>query len=81
MDYEYLPLLQDCHSWNKKKNLVPGDNVLVADSTAPHSSWLMGTVQDTFANKQGLVRAAGVKTKNSVLERPITKLYLLQVAQ
>lgn len=79
---EYLPLLQERNTWNKEKiNLVPGDIVLIADPTAPRSSWLLGRVQDTFADKRGFVQSARVKTKTSVLERRITNLCLSQVAQ
>lgn len=79
---EYLPLLQERHKWNKeKRNLVQGDIVLIADSTAPRSSWLLGRVLDIFADKRGFVRSARIKTKTSILERPITKLCLLQAAQ
>lgn len=74
--------MQERHRWNKeKRNLVPGDIVLIADSTAPCNSWLLGKIERTFVDKNGLVRSASVKTKTSVLERPIAKLCLLQTAQ
>lgn len=79
---EYLPLLQERHKWNKKRpNLAPGDIVLIADSTAPRSSWLLGKIEETFMDKKGFVSSALVKTKTNTLERPITKLCLLQTAQ
>ncbi|KAL7840982.1 hypothetical protein SRHO_G00246730 [Serrasalmus rhombeus] len=52
---EYLPLLQERQKWTKKKrNLVPGDIVLVADTTAPRNSWVLGRVLKTFPDKKGL---------------------------
>lgn len=40
---EYFHLLQERQRWCKeKRSLDPGDIVLVADATAPHSSLLLG---------------------------------------
>ena len=64
----------------RPKGLVPGDIVLIADATAPRGSWLLGRVLETYADKKGLVRSARVKTKTSTLDRPITKLCLIQEA-
>ncbi|TDH06297.1 hypothetical protein EPR50_G00132240 [Perca flavescens] len=52
---EYIPLLQERQRWSKdKRSFVAGDIVLVADSTAPRGSWLLGKVLQTFPDKQGL---------------------------
>lgn len=78
---EYLPLLQERHKWNqKRRNLLPGDIVLVADSGAPRGAWPLGRVLETFSDKRGLVRSVKVKTRTNVIERPVTKLCLLQEA-
>lgn len=75
---EYLPLLQERQKWNKeRRSFVPGDIVVIVDSTAPRGSWLMGRVLEVFPDKNGLVRSVRVQTKTSVLERPVTKLCLL----
>lgn len=75
---EYLPLLQKRQKWNKeKRSFVPGDFVVIVDSTAPHGSWLMGRVLEDFPDKNGLVRPVRVQTKTNILERPVTKLCLL----
>lgn len=56
---EYLPLLQARQKWTIKRcNLVPDDVVLVADSIAPHNSWLLGRVLETLADRRGWVRSA-----------------------
>lgn len=79
---EYLALLQKRQKWNRKKrNLVPGDIVIVMDSTAPRGSWLLGRVIETFPDKHGVVRSVHLKTKVNVLERPVTKLCLLNAAE
>ena len=51
--------------------------MLIVDDSAPRGSWLMGKVEKTVPDAKGLVRRAFVKTKTSVLERPVDKLCLL----
>jgi len=75
---EYLPLLQEHQKWTQeKRNFVPGDLVMVVDSTAPRGSWMLGRVLEIFPDKRGLVRVVCLKTKTNIIERPITKIYLL----
>ncbi len=72
---EYLPLLQERQKWTKeRRNLVLGDIVLLADSSAPRNSWMLGRVLETFPDKKGLVRSVRVQTKTNILVRPVTKL-------
>lgn len=79
---EYLPLLQEHQRWSKdKRSFLTGDIVIVADSTAPRGFWLLGKVLQTLPDTNGLVRSVKVQTKCSVLERPITKICLLQEAE
>lgn len=66
---EYLPLLQERQKWNqRKKNLKPGDMVIIMDSSAPRGSWPLGKVPETIHDKKGLVRSAPLKTKTNILE-------------
>ncbi len=58
-------------------NFIPGDIVLVLDPTAPRGSWPLGRVLETFPDDKGLVRTVKIKTKSSVLERPVGKICLL----
>ncbi len=79
---EYLPLLQERQKWSwKRRNLVPGDIVVVMDSAAPRGSWLLGRVLETFPDKKDLVRSVRLQTKTNILERPVTKLCLVQEAE
>ncbi|KAL2092716.1 hypothetical protein ACEWY4_012514 [Coilia grayii] len=72
---EYLLLLQERQKWmDVKRNLNVGDIVLVVDPTAPRGSWPLARVLETKPDGRGLVRSVKLKTKTSVLERPITKL-------
>ena len=75
---EYLPDLQNRQKWfQPKRNVQIGDIVLIVDDQAPRNSWPMGLVYETHEDKQGLVRSAKIKTKTTVLTRPVTKLCVL----
>lgn len=79
---EYLPLLQERQRWNKeRRSLMSGDIVLITDPTAPRSSWLLGKVLQTYPDRKGLVHSAQVQTKTSIVDRPVTKLCLMQEAE
>lgn len=76
---EYLPLLQERQKWNEqRKNLKPGDIVIIMDPTAPRSSWPLARVLEAFQDKKKIVRSVRLQTKSSIIERPVTKLCLLQ---
>ena len=75
---EYIPILQKRQKWlQPKRNVAVGDLVLLTDSSMPRNMWLMGKVVKIVPDKKGLVRRVQVRTKSSVLERPIDKLVLL----
>ena len=78
---EYVPTLQQRHKWLlNKRNLAVNDLVLVVDKTVPRSRWLLGRVTKVFPGEDSRVRTAEVKTKDSSLTRPVTKLCLLEEA-
>ena len=56
------------------------DLVLVVDKTVPRSRWLLGRVTKVFPGEDSSIRTAEVKTKDSSLTRPVTKLCLLEEA-
>lgn len=75
---EYLPMMQKRQMWTRpRRNPTPGDIVLIADATAPRGSWLMGKILDVKAGAKGLVHSVHLRTRTSILERPVTKLCLL----
>ncbi|KAK7877121.1 hypothetical protein WMY93_032173 [Mugilogobius chulae] len=79
---EYLPSLQERQKWNRvRRNFIPGDIVMLVDDMAPRNSWITARVLDTVSDKNGLVRTVRIKTKTSILDRPITKVCLLQEAE
>ena len=74
---EYLPALQVRQKWIRPhRNVAAGDVCLVKDNT-PRCCWLLGRVTSVVKDTHGLVRSAAVKTKTSVLDRPISKLVML----
>jgi len=79
---EYLPQLQERQKWiGVKRNLTVGDLVIIMDSTAPRNSWPVGRVIQSFPDRRGFVRQVRIKTRSSCLDRPITKVCLLQEAE
>lgn len=78
---EYVPTLQQRSKWLlNKRNLAVNDLVLVVDNNLPRCRWLLGRVTEVFPGRDSHVRTAEVKTKNSRLVRPVTKLCLLEEA-
>ena len=75
---EYLPSLQERQKWFRpRRNFTVGDTVIVDEST-PRNVWPIGRITEVFPDRDGFVRRVRVKTKTSTLERPITKLCLLE---
>lgn len=76
---EYLPSLQSRQKWTiPRRNFQVGDVVLIADYAAPRNAWIMGRIIDTFPDVKGHVRRVTVQTKTNKLDRPVSKLCLLQ---
>lgn len=76
---EYLPLLQERQKWTRpSRNFAVGDIVLIVDDSAPRNTWITGKVIQTIPDKSGMVRQVKIKTKTNTLDRPITKICLLQ---
>ena len=76
---EYLPTLQMRNKWTKVKRCVSvGDLVLIAEEITPRHVWPLGLVIHVNKGRDGLVRSVRLKTKSSVLVRPITKVVLLE---
>ena len=75
---EYLPQLQQRQKWHcTQTHLSINDMVIVCDYSMPHTNWLLGRVLETFSDDSGLVRNTRIRTKHSILLRPIPKLVYL----
>jgi hypothetical protein len=79
---EYLPVLQERQKWiGERRNLEVDDLVLVVDKNIPRGRWLLGRcMKPVFPGRDGRIRTAEIKTKESSLIRPISKLCLLEEA-
>ena len=76
---EYVPALQQRQKWAREKgNLKVNDLVMLVDENSSRGRWLLGRVMKIFPGHDQRVRVGEVKTKNSTLVRPISKLVLLE---
>ena len=76
---EYIPMIQFRKKWLvEKRNIQPGDIVLVHEEGIPRRTWPLGRVMKVNSGSDGLVRSAEVKTRWTILTRPVTKLCLLE---
>ena len=76
---EYLPTLQLRQKWRTpRRNIAPGDLVLLVDENVKRGQWPLGKVSEVFHGRDGLVRSAKVFTRGVTLTRPVTKLCFLE---
>ena len=77
---EYLTSLREfCHSTgNNTQTIGVGDVVLIHDDT-PQIQWRLGVIEHLNKGKDGLARSANVRTSTGQTNRPIAKLYPLEV--
>ena len=78
--HEYLTSLREFHraSGNNSQQVKVGDVVLIHDE-GPRISWRLAVIKNLITGGDGLVRAADIQTSTGRTNRPITKLYPLEV--
>lgn len=77
---DYLQQLQVRSKWRvPTKNIGVGDIVIIKEDNLPAGKWALGRVQELHPGKDGYVRVVSIKTKSSLLKRPINKLILLPI--
>ena len=81
--HEYLTSLREYHKkttgyGTTKQRITVGDVVLVQDD-GPRINWRLAVVEELIVGRDGLVRAAHVRTVNGRTNRPISKLCPLEV--
>ncbi|XP_044570129.1 uncharacterized protein LOC123257009 [Drosophila ananassae] len=75
---EYAPVLTRRTKWFEKvPPITIGSIVVIVDELLPRNLWLKGRVIDTMMAKDGQVRRVTIKTQHRVLERPATKIAVL----
>jgi hypothetical protein len=77
---EYLTALREHHrvTGNNNQMITVGDVVQVHDD-GPRSQWKLAVIQELIPGNDGKIRAAAIKTKNGLTNRPISRLYPLEV--
>lgn len=77
---EYLNTLRQRSKWRTEKNNVKvGDVVVLIEKNVPPNGWLLCKIIDVHPGTDGLVRVVTLKTKTTVLDRPVTKICPLPV--
>lgn len=77
---EYLSNLQQKVKWHKNEpNIKIGDLVLIKNEGLPPLCWRLARVVNTHPGSDNKVRVVTLKTENSELKRPITKLCKLPI--
>ena len=78
--HEYLTSLREFHrtTGTNEQSIKTGDVVLVYDE-GPRSSWKLAVIEDLIRGGDGLVRAAHIRTSTGYTNRPVSKLYPLEV--
>ena len=76
---EFLSTLNTRNKWvDQKRNVAPGDVVLLVDPSNPRGKWPLGRFQEAFKGPDGHVRVVRVKSAGKEYLRPITKLCPLE---
>ena len=62
----------------REEKLKVGDIVIVISPDSPRAHWPLAKVTEVFPGKDGKVRVAQVQLGKKLLQRPVTKLCLLE---
>ncbi len=84
---EYLVELRENHKMHTEKkalNIRPGDVVFIYEDGVKRNKWPMGIIQECIVGKDGVTRGATVRRlgeggKPSLVNRPLQKLYPMEV--
>ena len=64
----------------KPSTLSVGEVVIIASDERNRGKWPLGIVEELFPGRDGVIRAAKVKTSNGHLERAVNHLYPLELS-
>lgn len=77
---EYLPELTCRTKWYEKAQpLRVGDIVVIVDQKLPRNNYPKARVVEVFPGPDGQIRRAKIQTNNTILERPTSKLAVLNI--
>ena len=78
MEEGVLVVMQERRKWqHPQRSLVEGDVVIIREENVPRNAWSLALVVRVEPDTQGLVRSVVVKTRETMLRRPINKLVLI----
>jgi len=77
---EYLALLVQKGRQVAETTAKIGDVVLIGSEDKKRFQWPLGIIVELFPGRDGAVRVARLKTKHGFLERPLQRLYPLEMA-
>ena len=79
--HEYLTSLREFHrtTGTNERSIKQGDIVLIHNEDA-RSTWRLAVVENLIQGGDGLVRAADIRTSTGHTNRPVTKLYPLEIS-
>lgn len=77
---DYVHNMQQRYKW-RDQNPEPreGDVVLIKEDDLPPSRWLLGKIVTKHPDAHNVTRVVTLRTKNSLIKRPISKLVVLPV--
>ncbi|MBM6549463.1 hypothetical protein H7673_11555 [Streptococcus dysgalactiae subsp. equisimilis] len=76
---EYLSALQERNKWfTKKRNIKPGDLVLITMDKVHRNQWPLAIVEQVCPGADGLVREVIVRTSRGTIKRDVRSLCLLE---
>ena len=78
---EYLTALREVHrtTGTNQQHIRIGDVVQIHDDS-PRSQWKLAVIKDLVKGNDGYIRSVTVRTANGITNRPITRLYPLEVS-
>ena len=79
---EYVRTLREQHHLTgekKRKQPSPGEVVVIKEDQKPRNTWKLAVVKRVITGRDGIVRAAQLKTTNGYLERAIQHLFPLEL--
>ena len=80
---EYLKALRERHNLNRRTGeatVNPGDVVLIKGEERNRGRWRFGIVEQLTQGRDGVVRRARLRAEKSYLERPVQRLYPLELS-
>ena len=77
---EYLTSLKEfhCTTGNNSQTVKKDEIVLVHDDT-PRASWKLAVFEDVITGHDGLIKAVNIRTSSGRTNRPINRLYPLEI--